>query len=224
MTIYPSITTTSKANCKKQIADVKKLKLKQVCLFPTTLDYKNRKKLYKLLETTSIEKIPLVHLKNDMKIDELEYFVKKYKTCAFNIHVKQKHPLQHDLSKYKNKIFVENSPRTELPENELKEWSGICIDFSHLECERLRNGLYKEIIKLIKKYKCSCCHLGPISKKPIKDKHNQLLYTTHHYKNLQEFDYIKKYKKYLPSIVALEIENTIPEQLKAKKYIEKLIK
>ncbi len=44
----------------------------------------------------------------------------------------------------------------------------------------------------------------------------------HLYKNLSELDYLKRYQEFLPEFVALEVENTLSEQLEAKKYIEKI--
>ena len=35
---------------------------------------------------------------------------------------------------------------------------------------------------------------------------------------------IERYKKYLPETIALELENSISEQLEAIKYLEKILK
>jgi hypothetical protein len=41
---------------------------------------------------------------------------------------------------------------------------------------------------------------------------------------LADFDYLKNYpRKYFPPIIALELENSLKEQLQAKEYIEKIM-
>jgi hypothetical protein len=40
---------------------------------------------------------------------------------------------------------------------------------------------------------------------------------------LEDFDYLIKYKKILPPIMALEVENLLEEQIKAIKYINKIL-
>ena len=45
-------------------------------------------------------------------------------------------------------------------------------------------------------------------------------YDSHNFENLSEFDYLKKYpKNYFSNLIALELENSIKEQLVAKEYI-----
>ncbi len=222
--IFPSITTITNSNWKKKIEEVQNLGLKEVCLFPTCLDTEERKELYQLLKKTKIEKIPLVHLRGDMKVEELDYLVKNYKTEVFNIHSKHENPVFHNYEKYKDVIYIELIFGL-LDEEEIKNYAGICLDLSHLENNRLLHPeIYKNNIESIEKYPCGCNHVGPVRKTPFETK-DGLKYTTHYLEDLSEFDYLERYPAdYFSPIMGIEIENTIREQLKAKDYIVNLLK
>lgn len=219
--IYPSITTIT-GKWRVLIKEIKDLGLEEVCFFPTCLVPKERKLIYKLLEETSIKYIPLVHLRHDMTVNELEYFIKRFKTKVFNIHsqINGIYPLEYDLSSYKKLIYIENiaAPLG----NEIEEYAGICLDVSHLENMRLTdNNLFKVLASNLEKYKIGACHISAILDKPryYPDRENPF-YDSHVLYSLNNLNYVKKYKKYLSNIVALELENSISEQLKAKDYLE----
>lgn len=222
--IFPSITTITNSNWKKKVKEVQNLGLKEVCLFPTCLDEKERKELYQLLKKTKIEKVPLVHIKGDMVVEELDYLVKNYKVEALNIHSKHKHPIFHNYEKYKNIIYIEPLFSL-LDEEEIKNYAGICLDFSHLENNRLLHPeVYENNIEIIGKYSCGCNHISPI-KKFSSEEENKIKYDSHDLEDLSEFDYLKRYPaSYFSSILAIEIENSIEEQLKVKDYIINLLR
>ena len=227
MKVLVSIVTTDK-NYLDKIKELKKFKVKQVALFFTLYGTKSvRYKIYKELIKTEIKNVPFVHLRDDMKLAEINYLIKTFNTKIFNIHVKAKHGFMDKqiLEKYKNSIYLENDDHFSVGK-EINNVSGICLDVSHLENAKFFNKkIYKETIDILNKYKCGIWHVSPIKKKAyycIYDK--KLRYDSHTFNSLSEFDYLKKYKKYLPKFVALEVENSIEEQLKAKEYIEKLLK
>jgi len=221
--IFPSITTIS-SNWREKIEEVRKLGLKEVCLFLTCLDINERKELYGLLKKTKIERIPLVHLRSDMDSDELDYLRRNYQTEVFNTHTQRKHPFLHNLDKYRKIIYIEN---TSLPlnEEEVKNFAGVCLDISHLEISRISDReRYENDIEILEKYPCGCNHISAVKKIPVKKK-NELKYDFHYLENLSDLDYLKRYPaKYFSSILAIELENPIEEQLKAKNYIIDLLK
>lgn len=227
--IFPAIVSRDGHHL-QQLEEIKKLRIKEICLFPNCLELQERKNLYQLLEKSSVETIPLVHLRNNMELWELEYFVEHYQTRFFNIHSPSKdqikYPLLYDWSKYKKQIYIESGSASPLKEEEIQNYAGICLDFSHLEDDRIakpRN--YQNNIKFIEKYHVICGHVSAIKKKKIVDNRaTRASYDVHYFQELSEFNYLKNYpREYFPEVTALELENPIGEQLKAKEYIEKLL-
>jgi len=225
MKILLSIVTTGKQNYVKKIKQLEQLGIKEIAAFLTAIGYEERQKLYKLLEGSTIEKISFVHLRNDMEIPEIDYLVRRFKTEIFNIHGKNPlYPFNIDLSKYAKRIYLETQIVVP-PEEEFKRFAGVCLDVSHLRdfktFDPAKHGRYLE---LLKKYPCKCGHISAINYLP----HYYRLgkkwgFSRHRYYWLHQFNYIKQYKNILPPLMALELENDISQQLKAKKYIEKIL-
>ena len=221
MKILPAVTTITPKAWKDKIKEVKELKLKEVYLFPTCLKQKERKELYETIEKTSIERIPFVHLRSDMELWELDYLTENYKTKVFNTHSQKEYPLANNLDKYKDFIYIENT-YAPLDEEEIKEFAGICLDFSHLENDRVFHPeKYRHNVSLIEKCSAGCNHISAV--KPSKEA-SVLEYDNHYLKDLSELDYLKKYPlKYFSQYIAIELENTIEQQLEAIAYIKKNI-
>lgn len=220
MQVLPTITTITPSLWRKKVEEVKNLKLEEIALFPTCLEQEERKELYALLEKTNVKKIPLVHIRNDMELWELEYFIKRYKTVVFNTHTRRKYPHIYDYGKYKKLIYIENTYEP-FDEKEIKEFGGICLDLSHLENDRLlRSDVYKHNIHILKKHLPGCSHISAIKPETIVDEKHQTRYASHRFENLSEFDYLERYPmEYIAFPVAIELENTIEEQLKVKDYV-----
>jgi len=223
MNFFPTITTTKNSNWKGKIKEAKYLNLSELAVFPTALNQLQRKKLYHLLEESNIKSIPFVHLRGDMKLWELDYLVKKYHTQRFNIHSIKKFPLIYDYSKYKHIIYIENTDSC-LSESELKNFAGICLDFSHLENDRLmQKQRFEHNLKLIKKYPIGCNHISVIKKIPHLEG-NEKRVDEHWMEDFSELDYLKNYPlHYFSEFCAIELENSLKEQLDAIGYIIKLI-
>lgn len=231
MKILSSITTTGFApfysDWREKIIKIKELGLKEFCFFPTCLDKKERKEAYGLLKKTKIKNISLVHLRTDMDFKEIEYLVNNFNVKAFNIHSQSEYPFIYDYSKskYKNRIFIENVYKS-LDEKEIKKFGGICLDFTHLENDRLLdNEKFNHNIKVIEKYHIGCNHVSAFKKTTHIDEAGSLRYDGHFVKNFSELDYLKNYPiNYFSDFVALELENNLEEQLEMIKYINNLLK
>lgn len=212
---------------KSKIEEIRENKLKETALFLTGLGSEDeRKELYNALENTSVRSIPHVHLRTDIKLRELDYLFQKYNVKAFNLHSIVDWPLKYDYGKYASMIFLENG--WSIPnEDELKKFGGLCVDFAHWEAKRLEKDqeYCSEMDKIIEKHKIGCAHISAIKNEPtpMVVNRNILEFDSHELANLKELDYIKKYKKYLPDVISIELENSIEEQLEAKKYLEKII-
>lgn len=212
--ILLGLTTTPDSDWREKVKEINKLGLKEVALFPTFLKTDERKELYELLEQTELQSIPHVHIRGeDMDLEEIAYLFEKYNVEVFNTHSTQDYPMNFDYSKYK--IYLENTNSIP-PEEELKKYDGLCIDFAHWENNiQKKNAAYDNFEDLIKRYSVGCCHISAVSRESSCAKH--------FFNNYEEFNYLKKYLKYIPRIISLELENSFTEQLKVKEYLEKII-
>ncbi|MFA4833363.1 MAG: hypothetical protein WC619_00770 [Patescibacteria group bacterium] len=229
--ILLGLTTTKKSDWRKKVKEIDKLGLKEIALFPTCLEIKERREFYKLLEKTGLEKIPFVHIRHDPEKWEFAYLKKRFGTKVFNTHFDSVNDkFIAESKKYLKQIYLENN--RPFPDNLmplLDIFAGLCLDISHWEdYGRLQKiAAYKKLPKLLKKYKVRCGHISAIRKKPFyegDDGKKEKYYNSHWLQDLSELDYVKKYVKYLPLICAIELENSFKEQMEAKKYLEKIIR
>ncbi len=224
MRILPAITTTKGSNWKAMLKEAKNMGLKEACFFLTCLKLDGRKEFYELAKESGIEKVPFCHIRNDMELWEIDYLIKTYNTQVLNIHCNKKYPLINDYSKYKDRIFIENI-HDFIDQDALKRFAGICLDFAHLEDDRLMNEeRYLSNLGLLEKYPIGCNHISAVNAEKYLDQYGSYCYSKHHFEGLAEFDYLAKYpKEYFSDYVALELENSLEDQLKAKEYILKLL-
>lgn len=227
-TIFPSVNTLSwlkQNNWRDKVKEIDRLGLKNVAVFVTTILFEERQELYGLLEKTGLEAVPFVHIKSDMRPEEMEYFIRRWKTGVFNHHLLSEFPLENDLRKFYSKIYLEN---TLLPfsQKEFEGFAGICLDFSHLEdTRRSATSLFENWMTFLLKYPLGCGHISAVGKTKWFDKRSGFgRFSQHYFTKLSDFDYLQNYPKELfPEILAIELENSLEEQLKAKEYIEKIL-
>ena len=221
----PTITTTKGSDWKDKIKETKILGINKVALFPTCLDKEQRKELYALLSKSWIRQIPFVHIRTDMDYGEIDYLTKQYNTKVLNMHTRKQHKVFYNYTKYKDILYIENTSYL-ADEQELEQFAGICLDFSHLEDDRrVNNDLFAKRIEILEKYRIGCNHISAVLEKSHLDygsKEN--IFSMHHYNNLSEFDYLRNYpEKYFSNFVAMELENTLKEQLIAIDYITAIL-
>ena len=122
MKFFPSITTGNNSNWREKIKEADFLRLEEVAIFPTFLDRIERKSLYDLIERSSIKRIPLVHLREDMTIEELDFLVDKYETKVFNTHSSREFNIENQwIVKYGKMIYIENTHSSPLDSDEIKK-------------------------------------------------------------------------------------------------------
>ncbi|MDD3170536.1 MAG: hypothetical protein PHW71_01995 [Candidatus Pacebacteria bacterium] len=225
MNILPTITTTFNANWKGKIKEAQLFELEEIALFPTCLDKSERRKMYDLVSKSNIKSIPFVHLREDMEVQELEFFIKKYNTQIFCAHSAKEYPIHLEWIKYANIIAIENTSGVGFEENEIKRFGGICLDFAHLENDRITNlEKFNSDFAFLNKFPVKCNHISAIKKEFRIEKDEKIKYDSHSFEDLSEFDYLKKYSLGLFSeFCALELENSIRDQLKVKEYILKTL-
>lgn len=223
--ILLGLTTTPRSDWRGKVEEMKKFGIKRIALFPTFLKMEDRKILYNLLEEIEGLEIPHVHLRNDMEKWELEMFKEKYRTEAFNTHGKHFVTYTYpEMKKFLPMIFIENQFYP-ISEECLEKCGGLCVDFTHWESAKLKNSSPAKMVdEFVKKYKVGCCHVSAI--KGFWSLTNLVQWggrDNHRLGKLEEVDYLKKYRQYLPKYVSLELENSFEEQLEVKKYIEEKI-
>lgn len=207
---------------KDKIKEATELGLKKTAVFLTCLSECQRRDFYCLLEKSSIKEVPFVHIRSDMSPSELGYFEKKFKTKVFNTHSSKQYPLKHDLKEYRKKLFIENTFPWD--EKEIKEFAGVCLDFSHLkDAELLRPNDYENNLKVLRKYSIGCNHISALNEKVVyfeSEEGKTPFYSSHIFTNLSQFDYLKQYpKEFFSRYCAIELENSLKEQIKAIDYI-----
>lgn len=226
LTSLAAISELNLSGWRSKIQEIKSFDLTEIALFLTGLQAKERKKIYKALENTPIKSIPHVHIRTDMTLNEIEYLSRKYGVKVFNLHSTSEWPLVYDYGIYFEKIFIENC-RTVPNEDEMKKFGGLCVDFAHWEGKILEgNQEYDNKMRyMADNFPIGCAHISAIKDKPVPIVINKNIemYDSHELGALKELDYIKKYKKYLPNIISIELEDSIEKQLEAKKYLEEII-
>ncbi len=223
--IFPALTSTD-GNIAQKIDEANNLNIEEICLFLTGIgDAKERKKLYGLLEKSSIIKIPFIHLRSDIESWEIGYFLDRFKTEVFCAHSPKEYSYIYDWSDFMSRIYYENTIFG-FVEEEIKNFAGICIDFIHLD--EKNTGLlhnYSRDIEVIKKYPCGCAHIGAMPKSIFSLGRFEKDYHLGHLLNdFSDLDYLAKYpKSFFPSIIALELENSLARQLEIRDYLGKFL-
>jgi len=222
--ILPTITTTKGSDWQGKIKEIKELGLEEIAIFPTCFDRNRREELYRLIEKTGVKKISFVHMRGDMAEKEIDYLITRYGTKIFNIHSQREYPRDYDYSKYKEMICIENVYKP-LDEDEIKDFKGVCLDLSHLENDRLlQEENFKRNTEVLDKLPVFCNHISAVTNHKRADENGFWRFDSHCFENLAEFDYLKKYpQKYFSSFVAIELENSIKDQLRVIGYVEKIL-
>jgi hypothetical protein len=215
--IYPSITGETGEKWRNKLNEINELKLEEVAVFLSWFDKRERSYFYKFLLKSSIKKIPLVHLRDDTDDSDIEFFTENFGTEYFNIHESFFRVLN-QWKDYRDKLYLELNYNNEIPKDvDIKKIGGFCIDFSHLKSAIARGT--KEayyILSRKNKIKFICNHVNGYDFTERSCKHTIT--------GLKDFDYLTTLPKYVfGEVIALEVYNTIKEQLEFKKYLIKLL-
>lgn len=221
MNILVGLTTTRKECLGEALEDLRRLGLTSLALFPTALNPRERRDLYRELENSPVQEIPHVHLRSDMDEAEMAYLVERFQTRVFNIHSRHSaHPFPNPPRRYEKRIFVENSGA--IPDREeLTRFGGLCIDFSHWEHgRRVDSPEYRDFAALAGDFPVGCCHVSAIRDQPTSPWGT---YDDHRFETVDQFAYLARYRAYLPDLVSLELENLPSEQLRVREYLVRLL-
>jgi len=232
--IYPSVVTYhsatkslkgEKAGWKKRLDEAKRLQIKEVSLFLTTLNQKGREEFYEYLGRSGIEQVPHVHIRHDFTEKETQWLADRYGAKYFTIHLS----LLKKFSKWKiaKKLCVEYNPTEFLGKNLeslklLDKVAGLCLDITHYHLAP-RYGFdkgFKIINELLKKYPVVINHLNGMSKKvsgrpALDDMH----FIRDMKKNFWHLDNTPK--NLFSKNIYLEVSNSIPKQIEIRDWLYK---
>lgn len=217
--ILVSITGDKEKDWKSKLEEIKKYKIKKIALFIECFKKQQRNKIYKALLSSNIKEIHLVHIRHDTSKQELKLLLKNFKVKCFVIHESGFNYLK-KWSGFHKKLFLEMNYDNFVPKNvNLNKIGGFCIDLSHFKsAEKKQSKDFKYIIKRKKEKRYFVCnHLNGYSYKKNVDLHT--------IKSLKDFSYLKTLPTFLfGKYIAIEVFNSITEQLKFKKYIISMLK
>jgi hypothetical protein len=215
--IFLGITGKEERDWKTKLKDLNELGITEAALFLEKFDQAQRKKIYRALLDTSLKNIPLCHIRNDMEVEELVFMETKFKTKYFTVH-ENSFSFLDKWPGFEKKIYLEMDYNDAVSNKvSISRIGGFCVDLSHFKAGQTKWS--KEFkYTYFKKGKANffCNHLNGYSKKENKDIHNV--------KSLKEFEYLKSLPEFIfGKVIALEVENKIPEQIEFKKYLVRLL-
>lgn len=215
--IYLGITGEKDIDWQRKVAEINEFGLQEAAVFLERLKKPQREKLYKALLCSSIKWVPLVHLRGDLEKKEIRFFLKNFKTSCFNIH--EEHFKVLDKWKgYWDKLYLELNYDNKVAEDvRVEKIGGFCIDFSHFKSAIARGGEEAYYVFLRKhKIKFTCNHVNGYSPSLNRDLHTVT--------SLRHFNYLTTLPKYVfGKIIALEVENSIKDQIIFKEHITRLL-
>lgn len=222
MRFLPGLTSTDRTAITAFVRDLAASETRAVALFPTCLERGEREALYRDLEAIKGLRLPHVHLRSDMGLDELDYLKKRFATEVFNIHARGSlYPYGRDPGSHAVSIYVENADSLPVAE-ELVGLGGLCLDFAHWESARLlgRPG-YEGFGALAAATPIGCCHISAI-RPGVRSAWGG--FDHHRFSGLGDLDYVLRYRAFFPrGWASLELENGLGEQLAAIARLETLL-
>jgi hypothetical protein len=213
--ILVSITGSTNHDWQAKLAEIQKRKIREIALFMECFQPKNKRwNIYRALQKSCVEKIPLVHIRNDMAKDELLFLQKNFKTRYFTIHEDSFKIMKKWQGFYKN-LFLEFNTDNYLAQNvKIEKIGGFCLDLSHFKASEEKWSREFEYVLKNRKNKniFACNHLNGYDYKKNCDLHTVT--------SLKQFRYLKTLPKFVfGKVMALEISNSISDQLTLKRHL-----
>ena len=216
--IYLGITGGKNTDWQLKLQEINRLGIKEAAVFLERFNGPGRDNLRRFLIKSSITKVPLVHLRNDCHKDEIKFFIDNFKTEYFNIH-EDSFNLLEQWKGYWDKLYLEMNYDSQIDKNvKVRQIGGFCVDLAHFQSAIARGSEEVAYIYLKKnKIKFASNHLGGYSPEKKSDLHTIV--------SLKDFDYLTALPKWVfGEVIAMEVDNSIEEQLKFKEYLIKILK
>jgi len=223
--IFVGLTGGENKDWQQKLKDINRLGIKEAAVFLERFDKKERDNLYPFLIKSAIKKVPLVHIRTDNTKEEIKFFIEKYQTQHFNIHEDHFKLLDNWKGYWKNLYLEMNYDDQIAKDVKVKKIGGFCIDLAHFKSAIARGDEEATYAYSNKnKIKFACNHLNGFSSEPIINFYGKRGHDVHRIRSLKDFDYLTNLPKFVfGKIIALEMENSIPEQLKFKDYLVKVL-
>jgi len=209
---------TGKGNdWERKLNDLKGLRVETAALFLERFDQGQRKRIYRALLDTTLSALPLVHIKNDMEIEELVFLESKFKSRYFTIH-ENSFSFLDKWPGFEKKLYLEMNYDNFVSQKVMVgRIGGFCVDLSHFKAAQTKfTKDFEYVYYKNGKANFPCNHLNGYDPKRNSD--------THIVKSLKSFDYLRTLPRFLfGSVIGLETDNEIPEQLKFKNYLVKFL-
>jgi|SRR3989344_142807 len=215
--IYLGITGGKNIDWQSKLEEINQLGIKEAAVFLEQFNKQERDNLRRFLLESSIKKVPLVHLRSDTGKDEIDFFINNFKTKYFNIH-EDHFNLLGQWEGYWDKLYLEMDYNSEIGKNvKVRKIGGFCVDLAHFKSAIARGSEEAYYIFMGKnKIKFASNHLGGYSPETKSDLHTIT--------SLKDFDYLTTLPKWVfGEVIAIEVYNSIKEQLIFKDYIAKLL-
>lgn len=217
--IIVGITGETERHWHKKLNEINNLGLETAALFLEYYNKKQRNLIYEALDSICLKKIPLIHARNDMSKDELKFLKEKYHNPYFTIHEDSFWRME-KWRGYYQRLYLEMNKDNEIADNvEVEKIGGFCVDLAHFKAaeEKWSQEFLYTLKRKTKKQLFACNHLSGYDYKTNED--------IHHVKNKHDFDYLATLPDFVfGKVIAIEIFNSIEEQLEFKKYILKILK
>lgn len=215
--VYLGITGATNVDWQSKLKEINRLKIDAVAVFLSRFDKKERDNLYRMLLKSSISKVPFVHLRDDTNADDIKFFIDNFGTHYFNIHEEHFGSLT-QWQGYWDKLYLEMNFDSQIAKDvKVRQIGGFCVDLAHFKSAIARGSEEAYYVFVRKnKIKFACNHLNGFSPKTNSDLHTIT--------SLKDFDYLTTLPKYIfGDIIAIEVENSIREQIKFKEYLVKFL-
>lgn len=211
--IFVGITGQTRKEWVSKLEEIESYDIKEAALFIECYERKERDYIYKALLESKIEKLLLVHIRDDVEKDELIFLEKNFESKYFTIHEDHfKH-----LGKwqgYHDKLYLEMNTDDYLSQTvDVSKIAGFCIDLSHFKVEQVKKSKEFDYVKKRQnKDIFNCNHVNGYCYKENRDLHTV--------KSLNDFKYLEELPSFLVGdFIAIETYNRIKEQLEFKENI-----
>ncbi len=215
--IYPCITGHEGIDWQSQLKEINQFGIKEVAVFVEWFNEKERPHLYKFLKKSVIEKVPFVHLRHDTDKTDVEFFMQNFKTQHFNIH-EEHFDILDNWKGYEDKLYLEMNYDGKIDKDvKVRQIGGFCIDLSHFK-SAIARGSEEAAYAFERRGKVNfaCNHCNGYNPDKMEDKHT--------ISDLKDFDYLITLPKYVfGKIIALEVNNSITDQMKYIEHLNKLL-